>query len=80
VLPPYFFHFLKHIPVAKTQLAIAPAAEAADATTDVVKLPCNTRGVTARPTTPAHAKALLELQQAKGDNSWQPVDADAPTE
>lgn len=80
MLPPYFFHFLKHIPVAKTQLAIAPAAEAADATTDVVKLKCKKLGVKSRDFTPAHAKALLELQQAKGDNSWQPVDADAPTE
>jgi uncharacterized protein YfiM (DUF2279 family) len=76
VLPPEFFHFLKHIPVAKTQLAIAAAAGAAAAPTDdVVKLKCKVLGMKSKDFTPAHAKALLTRQEEKGLSDWQPVAA-----
>jgi hypothetical protein len=74
VLPPEFFHFLKHIPVAKNQQAITAAAKAATDTTDeVVKLKCEALGVESRDFTPAHVKALLAFQESKGLKDWQPV-------
>ena len=77
MLPPWFFHFLKPIPMASNQRKLAaPEAEQAP---ELVKLHSKDLGVT-RDFTPEHAKALLALQEAKGYTHWQPVAADAPTE
>ncbi|NML67614.1 hypothetical protein HHL22_20630 [Hymenobacter sp. RP-2-7] len=55
--------------MAKTQLAPAPEAAAPD----MVKLQCKSLNIDSQDFTPAHAKRLLAFQQAKGDDSWQPV-------
>lgn len=66
--------------------ATAPAkTEAPEAAApQVVKLKCDKLGVESQDFTPAHAKALLDFQQAKGlqpEDCWQPVDAaDTPTD
>jgi hypothetical protein len=49
------------------------AAADAEQTPDVVTLHCKELGKT-QDFTPAHAKALLHLQETKGYDHWQPVD------
>ena len=49
--------------------------KATEHTPDVVQLKCEDLGIKSQDFTPAHAKALLELQASKGYTHWQPVDA-----
>lgn len=77
MLPPWFFHYLKPIPMAsKTTPATQPAAPEAP---EKVYLRSEELGET-RPFTPAHAKALLAYQQEKGQHLWQPAEAPAAGE
>lgn len=62
-----------------TKRIAASAAEAPEAAdSKMVQLKCDKLGVESQDFTPAHAKALLDFQQAKGlqpEDCWQPIDA-----
>lgn len=55
---------------------MATAKKNADqAAPELVQLKCDALGIESQDFTPAHAKALLAFQQAKGLTDWQPVEA-----